>query len=370
MSSLSALRTLMDKPAMAREVTYKLRADVTNGVLVKLSEFLQLPEVKQAGITMENAQEFICPAPLHLVANVNSKSSPVRMVIAPHKQHTITRQSINDNLSAGHHGLPSLQRTILRYRLSTSSALADLSCYYKRSLIDPLGSLMSAIWLQGDPDSPFPFLDPESPNELELWVFRSPNFGFKDASSLAAAGKNKMCDFYKEHFPEGPHKLLPRDLDKVADILEKAFSDDVLNPIFLPMIEEEDENSTFPHPENWNKLTLEEKGNLMVIDLQIKIISVADFSSHYFKEISSLSKFVEDTLNKDTRLDINKPTEPRPPLDQVLKEIRKTRTRQNRHQNEEQDSFKQKTKEDFPLLGLVTDRLSGMYSLKGKPISF
>ena len=115
MSSLSALRTLQDKPAMAKEVTYKLRADVTNGVLLKLSEFLQLPEVKQAGITMENAQEFICPAPLHLVANVNSKSSPVRMVIAPHRQHTITRQSINDSLSAGHHGLPSLQRTILRY---------------------------------------------------------------------------------------------------------------------------------------------------------------------------------------------------------------------------------------------------------------
>ena len=75
MSSLSALRTLMDKPAIAKEVTYKLRADVTNGVLLKLSEFLQLPEVRQAGITMENAQEFICPAPLHLIANVNSKSS-------------------------------------------------------------------------------------------------------------------------------------------------------------------------------------------------------------------------------------------------------------------------------------------------------
>ena len=85
MSSLSALRTLKDKPAMAKEVTYKLRADVTNGVLVKLSDFLQLPEVKQARITMENAKEFICPAPLHLVANVNSKSSPVRMVIAPHR---------------------------------------------------------------------------------------------------------------------------------------------------------------------------------------------------------------------------------------------------------------------------------------------
>ncbi len=103
MSSLSALRTLQDKPAMAKEVTYKLRADVNNGVLIKLSEFLQLPEVKQAGITMKNAQEFICPAPLHLVANVNSKSSPVRMVIAPHRQHTITRQSINLGTTAYHH---------------------------------------------------------------------------------------------------------------------------------------------------------------------------------------------------------------------------------------------------------------------------
>merc|ERR1712002_1434870 len=122
------------------------------------------------------------------------------------------------------------------------------------------------------------------------------------------------------------------------------------------MIEEEDENPTFPHPENWNELTLEEKGNLIVIDIQIKIICVADFSSHYFKEISSLNKFVDDTLNKDTRLDINKPTEPRPLLDQVLSEIRKTRTRQNWNQNSEQDSFKQRTKEDFPLLGLVTNR--------------
>merc|ERR1712112_529606 len=361
MSSLSALRTLMDKPAMAREVTYKLRADITNGVLVKLSEFLQLPEVKQAGITMENAQEFICPAPLHLVANVNSKSSPVRMVIASHRQHTITRQSINDNLSAGHHGLPSLQRTILRYRLSTSSSLADLSCYYKRSIIDPLGSLMSAIWLQGDPSSKFPFLDPKSPNKLELWVFRSPNFGFKDASSLAAAGKNKMCDFYQEHFPEEPHKLSHEDLDKVAEILEKAFSDDVLNPIFLPMIDEENKKPTFPHPDNWNDLTLEEKGDLMVIVLQIKIICVADFSSHYFKEISSLSKSVEDILNKDTRLDIKKPTETRPALDKVLDEIKRTRSKQNRHQNNKQDSFKQKTKDDFPLLVLITNRSSGLY---------
>merc|ERR1711895_273719 len=285
-------------------------------------------------------------------------------------KYTITRQSINDSLSAGHHGLSSLQRTILRYRLSTSSSLADLSCYYKRSIIDPLGSLMSAIWLQGDPDSKFPFLDPNSPNPLELWVFRSPNFGFKDASSLAAAGKNMMCHFYQEYFPEGPHKLSPEDLKKVAEILEKAYSDDVLNPIFLPMIEEEDRKPTFQHPDNWDKLTIEEKGDIIAIVLQIKIICVADFSSHYFKEISSLSKSVEEHLNKDTRLDINKPTEKRPELDKDLNEITKTRSKHNKHQNEQEDSFKQKTDDDFPLLGLVTNKATGMYSIKGKPILF
>ena len=109
MSSLSALKTLQNKPAMAKELTYKLRADVTNGVLLKLKDFLQLPEVIEAGLTMKNVQDFICPAPLHMVANVNSKSSPVRMVIAPHRQHVTTRKSINDSLAAGHHGLPSIQ---------------------------------------------------------------------------------------------------------------------------------------------------------------------------------------------------------------------------------------------------------------------
>ena len=102
----------------------------------------------------------------------------------------------------------------------------------------------------------------------------------------------------------------------------------------------------------------------------IKIICVADFSSHYFKEISSLSKSVEEHLNKDTRLDINKPTEKRPALDKVLNEITKTRSKHNKHQNEQEDSFKQKTDDDFPLLGLVTNKATGMYSIKGKPILF
>ena len=153
---------------MAAEVTYKLRADVNNGVLVKLTEFLKLPEVIQAGITLQDAKKFITPDLLHMVANVNSKSSPVRMVIALDRPLMTTKQLINDALHSGHHRLPSLQKTILRLRLAVSIALVDLSCYYKRSIIDPLGSLMSAIWLQGEENSPYPFLDPNKKYELEL----------------------------------------------------------------------------------------------------------------------------------------------------------------------------------------------------------
>ena len=102
------------------------------------------------------------------------------------------QQSINDTPHSGHHGLLSLQQTILRFKLSVSIALAYLSCYNKRSIIEPLGSLMSAIWLQGEEGLPYTFLDLKRRHKQELQVFRSPNFGFKDTSSLAAARKTLL----------------------------------------------------------------------------------------------------------------------------------------------------------------------------------
>lgn len=53
----------------------------------------------------------------------------------------------------------------------------------------------------------------------------------------------------------------------------------------------------------------QEKADLIVINNMIKLICIADFSSHYFKEVSSLSKTVEHILNKDSTLDINAPKE-------------------------------------------------------------
>ena len=103
--------------------------------------------------------------------------------------------------------------------------------------------------------SPYPFLDPNRRNELELLVFRSPNFGFRDASSLAAAGKNSMGQFYRQFSPEGMHKLKPQDIAQAEDYLERAFSDEVSVTAFLPMIEAEDINPTLDHPQNWDKLS-------------------------------------------------------------------------------------------------------------------
>ena len=109
---------------------------------------------------------------------------------------------------------------------------------------------MRATWLQGEEGSSCPFLDPNRINELELWVFRSQNYGFGDALRLAAAGKNNMGQFYRQILSESVQKLRPTDIDQAEDHLERAFSDDVKLTILLPTIEAEDNNPTFEHPPN------------------------------------------------------------------------------------------------------------------------
>ena len=56
LSSLQALETLQDKLHMVAKVTYKLGTDVNNRILVKLTDFLKLPSVIEAGITLKEAQ--------------------------------------------------------------------------------------------------------------------------------------------------------------------------------------------------------------------------------------------------------------------------------------------------------------------------
>ena len=90
---------------------------------------------------------------------------------------------------------------------------------------------------------------------------------------------------------------------------QSTFSDDVSVTVFLPMVEEEEKVSKFEHPPNWSQLSSQDKADLIVINDMIELICVSDFSSHYFKEVSSLSTQIEHVLNKDSRLDKNAPKE-------------------------------------------------------------
>ena len=74
-SSLSALKTLTNKPALCKELEYKLAQDVLNRTLIKLSKYLELDEVKQAGVHLGNVHEYVVPSPIHLVTNYASKLS-------------------------------------------------------------------------------------------------------------------------------------------------------------------------------------------------------------------------------------------------------------------------------------------------------
>ena len=237
-SSLSALKRLKDKPYMSQELEYKLAQDVDSGVLMKLEEFLKLDEVKEKGIDKYNAHELVCPSPIHIVCNPVSKSSPVRLVVAPNRVNKNTRQSINSALHAGLPQLPKVQEILLKYRLSLSLVVADLCAFYKRNVMDPHGSLLSAVYLQSSTDSKYPKLG-QTNDQLSLWVMRCANFGYSDSASLSCTAKNLMPKFYKQHFPSGIHKLTDRDLEKVKPVLENSYSDDVLCAAYISDVKAE-----------------------------------------------------------------------------------------------------------------------------------
>ena len=66
-SLLSALSRLKNKPFMCQELAHKLAEDIDQGVLMKLDDYLELPEVKNLGITRETAHANILPSAIHLV---------------------------------------------------------------------------------------------------------------------------------------------------------------------------------------------------------------------------------------------------------------------------------------------------------------
>ena len=61
-----------------------------------------------------------------------------------------------------------------------------------------------------------------------------------------------ITHFYEMYFPKGIHKVSPKDLLLIKQLLEDSYSDDVLIPVFITMIHLEDSDPTFEHLEIWS----------------------------------------------------------------------------------------------------------------------
>ena len=60
------------------------------------------------------------------------------------------------------------------------------------------------------------------------------------------------------------HKVSEHDLKLVESMLNDSYSDDVMCPVYLSMVEKENQTPTFKHPDDWNKWSDLEKAHHMV----------------------------------------------------------------------------------------------------------
>ena len=121
------------------------------------------------------------------------------------------------------------------------------------------------------------------------------------------------------------HKISDADTKLVESMLHNCYSDNVMCPVYLSMVEQKNKHLTFSHPPDWDKLSDLQKAHLMVKTLFLKLLAIVNFSDMSFKEMSSLNSNKESFLNKDTRLEHNKPKPPQF-VKEVKDEIWKSRT--------------------------------------------
>ena len=89
-------------------------------------------------------------------------------------------------------------------------------------------------------------------------------------------------------------------------LLRESYSDDILIPIYLSMIAQEDNHPSFPHPSNWSSMSDLEKAHILVKNYFLKLLALIDFSDFNLKSVTSLFSEMEEFLNRDVRLEYNK----------------------------------------------------------------
>jgi len=80
------LKNLKNRPLAVEELSYKIKQDVDNNLLVPLDEFLKRPEVIAQGFTSENISKYLIASAILLVYNPASSSTKIRLCVDPARQ--------------------------------------------------------------------------------------------------------------------------------------------------------------------------------------------------------------------------------------------------------------------------------------------
>ena len=194
------LRNLKNRPLAVEELSYKIKQDVDNNLLVPLDEFLKRPEVIAQGFTSENISKYLIASAILVMYNPASSSTKIRLCVGPARQ-TASGQSINQVFRAGHPHIPAITDSLISSQFYVTHTLADISNFYTNCLLDSTGTLLSAVYLQAPSgNNIYPTLDP--PNKttpLTLHLYRGAKFGYKDSGSIACLGKSLLTNTYSEN---------------------------------------------------------------------------------------------------------------------------------------------------------------------------
>ena len=370
-ATLSVLKGLRGKPLSSQELNYKIRLDIDQGVLVPLEDFLQRDVIKKRGINAGNIQEHLLPSGLLVVYNPLSQSTQVRLCVNPAIPAKNSGDTVNKAFACGFHHIPRIGETLVTSQFFLTFVLGDIQNFYTSTRLDDAGSLLSAVYLQEPfPGSRYPTLSPERKARLKLFVYTAAKFGFTDAGSITNLAKSKFVALYQKHCPPGIHKVEPQHLAQVNESLCKSYVDDLFDGVTLYNIQQEMTSPSFIHSfvPNFQASSLITQGGMINIAKTRKLLCVLDFVGFNVKKFVSNHQFIEDFLNKDSRLAIKKKTHVRPDMALLQSEILKSRQAGNQYANTLPSDSPPMTSKHFYYLGMTILKPEDLMSVRAHPV--
>ena len=188
--------------------------------------------------------------------------------------------------------------------------------------------------------------------------------------SLSCLAKSKLTTLYHKHYPQCIHKIPSKQLIQVNNDLINSYVDDLHIRISLKDVENEINEPTFSHEQNFNELRLVKQAEKIVISKVLKVLHVLDFTGFAIKKFHSTSLFIQNTLNLDDRLQVKQVahTDIRPDQNDLKTEILSKRQKSTTYANCEDPDHPIITDDIYHYLGMSISQSSDRMFLCSKPI--